>query len=64
MESLAKEVHKGGRVPLHPSSQWPFPGMLSYVYGICSDYQDKIAALTALVTAYPCFIPIEEGRTA
>jgi hypothetical protein len=40
------------------------PGMLSYVYGIFSDYWDKIAALTALVRAHPCFIHIEEGRTA
>lgn len=53
MESLAEEVHKGGCVPLHPSSHWSSPGMLSSMYGMFCDYRDKIAALTALVTAHP-----------
>lgn len=63
LEPLAEEVYKGGCVPAHPSSQWSFPGTLSCMYGLFSDYWDKILALTVLVTVCPCFIHIGKGRT-
>lgn len=61
LELLTEEVYKGGCVPAHPSSQWSFPGMLSCMYGLFSDYWDKIPALTVLVTVRPCSIILERG---
>lgn len=63
LKPLTEEVYKGGCVSVHPSSQWSFPDTLSCMYGLFSDYWDKILALTVLVTVRPCFIHIGKGRT-